>query len=412
MPCDMVRFPCGSMSTQSTRKPFSTNATARFSVVVVFATPPFWLANAMTRGLLCALGMTAPYSRAEGRFLPARQYHRRRMLCHWDDVPERPVEQGPMKAGWTDLGDAAGSVEVGLRRIRTAPGAQSTPPHAHDLEEELCFVLAGEGLSWQDGTTYAVRAGDALVHLARGPAHTLVAGDGGLEVLMFGQRRWGRVGRLARARGRWLGGGRGGGRARRPPGAGLGRRPRPGVGWLGASWVEVGPGDHPWARDIAAGPLAVDDEPAPRAPGIVAVAEVEGEERRRGDTGILRRNVGIALGSRATGMRVLEIDPGMHGYPAHCHSAEEELFVVLDGSGTLLLGADEHAGRRGQVVARPAGTGVAHRFRAGDGGLTVLAYGERKSDDVAWYPRSHKVFMRGLGLAFRAEPIDYWEGEE
>jgi uncharacterized cupin superfamily protein len=328
--------------------------------------------------------MTAPYSRAEGRFLPARQYHRRRMLCHWDDVPERPVEQGPMKAGWTDLGDAAGSVEVGLRRIRIAPGAQSTPPHAHDLEEELCFVLAGEGLSWQDGTTYAVRAGDALVHLARGPAHTLVAGSGGLEVLMFGQRRWAELGRL----------------------------PRTGVGWLGASWVEVGPGDHPWARDIAAGPLAVDDEPAPRPPGIVAVAEVEGEERRRGDTGIVRRNVGIALGSRATGMRILEIDPGMHGYPAHCHSAEEELFVVLDGSGTLLLGADEHPVRRGHVVARPAGTGVAHRFRAGDGGLTVLAYGERKSDDVAWYPRSSKVFMRGLGLAFRAEPIDYWEGEE
>jgi hypothetical protein len=38
--------------------------------VVVLATPPFWLANAMTRGLLCALGMTAPYSRAGGRFLP------------------------------------------------------------------------------------------------------------------------------------------------------------------------------------------------------------------------------------------------------------------------------------------------------------------------------------------------------
>jgi len=29
------------MSTQSTRKPFSTKATARFSVVVVLATPPF-----------------------------------------------------------------------------------------------------------------------------------------------------------------------------------------------------------------------------------------------------------------------------------------------------------------------------------------------------------------------------------
>src|SRR5665648_522527 len=32
MPCDMVRLPCGSRSTQSTRLPASANATARFSV--------------------------------------------------------------------------------------------------------------------------------------------------------------------------------------------------------------------------------------------------------------------------------------------------------------------------------------------------------------------------------------------
>ena len=47
----MVRFPCGSMSTHSTRWPFSAKAAARLSVVVVFATPPFWLANAMTLAL-------------------------------------------------------------------------------------------------------------------------------------------------------------------------------------------------------------------------------------------------------------------------------------------------------------------------------------------------------------------------
>src|SRR6185312_7645352 len=44
------------MSQQSTRWPSSANATARFSVVVVLATPPFWLANAITlavTGLRC-----------------------------------------------------------------------------------------------------------------------------------------------------------------------------------------------------------------------------------------------------------------------------------------------------------------------------------------------------------------------
>src|SRR5713226_9334691 len=44
----MVRLPWGSRSTASTVYPCSLSATPRFSVVVVFATPPFWLANAIT----------------------------------------------------------------------------------------------------------------------------------------------------------------------------------------------------------------------------------------------------------------------------------------------------------------------------------------------------------------------------
>src|SRR3954463_4167211 len=51
MPCDIVRLPCGSMSTQRTRWPSSTKATARLRVVVVLATPPFWLAKAITLAL-------------------------------------------------------------------------------------------------------------------------------------------------------------------------------------------------------------------------------------------------------------------------------------------------------------------------------------------------------------------------
>src|SRR5581483_579767 len=47
----IVRLPCGSRSTVSTFDPCSASATARLSVEVVFATPPFWLANAMTRAM-------------------------------------------------------------------------------------------------------------------------------------------------------------------------------------------------------------------------------------------------------------------------------------------------------------------------------------------------------------------------
>src|SRR3954462_5849288 len=56
MPWLIVRFDCGSRSTHSTRLPFSAKATARFKVVVVFATPPFWLAKEITRAFGPPLG--------------------------------------------------------------------------------------------------------------------------------------------------------------------------------------------------------------------------------------------------------------------------------------------------------------------------------------------------------------------
>jgi uncharacterized cupin superfamily protein len=287
------------------------------------------------------------------------------MLCHWDEVPDYPVEAGHLRGHWLDLGAMSGTVHIGARRQRLEPGAQGTPAHVHDAEEELCFVLAGSGLSWQDGTTYAVAAGDAMLHPAGGAAHCLVGGE-----------------------------------------------------------RDVGTGAHPWARETAAGPVPVEGEPAPRPREIVAVADVPGDARDRGEFGATIRNVGVALGSRTTGMRHATIEPGRMNAPPHCHSAEEEMFVVLNGDGTLLLYdldgevTEEHAVRAGHVVARPAGTGMAHAFRAGDGGLTVLSYGERKGEDVGFYPRSQKLAVRGFGgggvlggVVFRVQRADYWDGE-
>ena len=68
--------------------------------------------------------------------------------------------------------------------------------------------------------------------------------------------------------------------------------------------------------------------------------------------------------------------------------------------------------RAGTTVARPAGTRVAHTFRAGDDGLTLLAYGTREPNDIAYYPRSGKVNIRGVGVIGRVEALDYWDGED
>ena len=102
----------------------------------------------------------------------------------------------------------------------------------------------------------------------------------------------------------------------------------------------------------------------------------------------------------------------MNSAPAHCHSMEEEIFVVLGGDGLLMLGEEQSPVRPGHVIARPAGTGVAHAFRAGSGGLEYLAYGTREPGDMCYYPRSGNVAFRGLGVVARVQPVDYWDGED
>src|SRR6185437_10485849 len=50
----MVALPCGSRSTSSTRRFAAASAAARFTLVVVLPTPPFWLATARMRAISAA----------------------------------------------------------------------------------------------------------------------------------------------------------------------------------------------------------------------------------------------------------------------------------------------------------------------------------------------------------------------
>jgi uncharacterized cupin superfamily protein len=307
-------------------------------------------------------------------------------LAHWDEVESRRPQRRGLGGEWTDLGTAAGSRNVGLHRIRLDAGEVSTPAHVHGAEEEIFFVLGGSGLSWQDGSTHELRAGDCVVHRVRGEAHTLRAGDDGLDVLAFGERV-------------------------SVSGAVL---PLVGIRWLKPSWAEIGQGENPFDRDQR----LEWPEPSPRPKNIVNLEELEGAY------GGIAKHPAREAGAEQTGLNWIALPPNEEGAPPHCHSAEEELFVVLDGDGVLELWAkpdpanqlqtepaETHAVRRGHVVSRPAGTRIPHSFRAGPNGLTYLAYGTREPNDIGWYPRSNKVFLRGLGVIARLELLDYSDGE-
>jgi uncharacterized cupin superfamily protein len=308
------------------------------------------------------------------------------VISHWDEVETGRGEAGHMAGDWSDLGRAAGAKTVGLKRIRIDPGKWSTPLHRQTAEEELFFVLGGSGVCLVEDSAFEVRPGDCIVHRVR-EAHTLRAGDDGLDVLAFGTRGDTEVGHL----------------------------PRAGVGWIGGTWTDVGTGDHPWEREAALGEPELPEVGA-RPQSVVNVDEVEGEAEGRWKP--LARSAGAEL----TGLNWCLQHAGEEGAPPHLHSADEEIFVVLEGEGVLELWPTPQRARdgvqqeqlpirAGHVISRPASSGIAHTLRAGAAAMVYLSYGTRRANDVCYSPRSNKIYFRGLGLIARLEDLDYDDGE-
>jgi uncharacterized cupin superfamily protein len=137
--------------------------------------------------------------------------------------------------------------------------------------------------------------------------------------------------------------------------------------------------------------------------------------------------IGRAIGAEKLGCRLVVVPPGKRAWPFHAHHANEEMFFVIAGSGSLRLGEAVHAVRAGDVVSCPAGgAATAHQLiNSGEADLRYLAISTMIAPEICEYPDSGKFLLlagagpggdaskRGLDLVVRpgvTEP-DYWDGE-
>ncbi len=302
-------------------------------------------------------------------------------MIHVDDVEVYEGSSGELQSRRRRLGAAAGATRIGVSRWEIAPGMRSTPVHVHADEEEIFFVLGGSGLSYQDGKAFHVGPGDVIVHRVNAEAHTLLAGDDGLDVLAFAEGS----------------------------DTGITYLPRCGVFWLGPRWVPAD-GPHPFKAELAAGPL---ERPAPspeRPATILHVDEAQWETYAQAGYEGRETSVARQAGATRTGLRKTVLEPGSLSCPPHYHLGEEEAFYVLEGSGLFWVGDERIEARPGSFMVRPLADRVAHAIEAGPEGITYLAYGHNVAQDVVFYPRSNKVNISGL--MYRVEPVDYFDGEQ
>jgi uncharacterized cupin superfamily protein len=137
--------------------------------------------------------------------------------------------------------------------------------------------------------------------------------------------------------------------------------------------------------------------------------------------------IGRALGSRDIGVTITVVAPGKRAWPRHYHFANDELFVILSGSGTLDYGNEMYPLKANDVVSIVAGTAIPFQIiNTSQAELRYLAISTLKHPDVFVYPDSDKVGVMAGGPPMRearegAEKfvrfihadhrVGYWDGE-
>ena len=109
------------------------------------------------------------------------------------------------------------------------------------------------------------------------------------------------------------------------------------------------------------------------------------------------------------------VAPGQLSCPYHFHHAQEEMFVILQGEGTLRVAGERLPIRAGDVITIPAGPdSPPHIINTSGAPLHYLSISTMEKPEVCEYPDSGKVgaFAPGLRLLQKREAgLDYWDGE-
>ncbi len=162
-------------------------------------------------------------------------------------------------------------------------------------------------------------------------------------------------------------------------------------------------------------------------PRIVNLNELPEPMGREHEDRFASRHVplGAPLGAKKLGYNLTELPPGKRAFPYHFHHVNEELFLVIEGTGELRWPGGTTPLKPMDIVCCPPGVDGAHQIiNTGKGPLRYLALSTTEDPEVVEYPDSGKygvIAGRPIGgrpsdarfnvVAFKKDAVDYWAGE-
>lgn len=119
------------------------------------------------------------------------------------------------------------------------------------------------------------------------------------------------------------------------------------------------------------------------------------------------------IGATKIGSAVTVLEPGEAFCPYHWHTAEEELFIVWDGTPTLRTPRGPHVLRRGDFVSFPTHPSGAHKISNESlVPCTIVMIANTNPNDVCYYPDSDKHLVEATDTLVRSTPqLDYYDRE-
>ena len=109
--------------------------------------------------------------------------------------------------------------------------------------------------------------------------------------------------------------------------------------------------------------------------------------------------IGPLLAAKDLGYSYDVVPPGKSSCPFHSHRAEEEMFFIVQGEGTLRYGNETRRIRAGDVICCPiGGPESAHQIiNDSDATLAYLSVSTMMPAEVCEYPDSKKIGAFGGG---------------